>query len=255
MTAQFEWELSNASTDLNRFIDDFSLVLKNQNLSSDNINHLCLILDEIITNIMTYGFNDNKPHHIHIEANLGSGTIETIIKDDGIPFDPTKQTKPDVSLPLEDRPIGGLGLYLVKSFVDSIDYQYENGHNVLSLVKKLRAAKDKTMEITTIIKDMIAILKPQGRIDSVTANEFDTKITELLDKGQIKVIIDFSHTDFISSAGLRILLLKAKLAKSLKGKIVLSNMSESIAEVFEVSGFSTLFTIYKTVDAAEKGLL
>jgi len=111
------------------------------------------------------------------------------------------------------------------------------------------------MEITTVVNDNIAILMPKGRIDSITANEFDTKITELLDSGQTKVIIDFSGTDFISSAGLRILLLKAKLAKSLKGKIVLSTMSQSISEVFEVSGFSTLFTIFKTVDAAEKAFM
>ena len=141
MTAKFEWELSNNSNDLEKFIDGFSAVLKKQNLNPDNINHLCLILDEIITNIMAYGFKDNKPHHIHIEANLAIGTIETVIKDDGIPFNPTKQTKPDTSLSLEDRPIGGLGLYLVKSFVDSINYKYENGQNVLKLVKKLHVAK------------------------------------------------------------------------------------------------------------------
>ena len=255
MTVQFEWKLSNPAEDLSAFVKAFSTFLSSSHIKHKEITQWCLVLDEIITNIFSYGFQDSKKHHsIYVKTNILSDIVQTTIIDDGIPFDPTKQPPPDITSSLEDRPIGGLGLHLVKSFMDNVHYQHENGHNILKLVKKLGVHEDIQMEIVEIINEQVVTVMPKGRIDSVTSTDFDSKITDLLAKGLIKVIIDFSGTDFISSAGLRVLLMKAKQAKNLSGKIVLSNMSESIDEVFEVSGFSTIFNIYKTAEEAMKAL-
>jgi len=110
------------------------------------------------------------------------------------------------------------------------------------------------MEFITTINNNFAVIMPKGRIDTSTALEFDNKIKNVIDKGIIKVIIDFSHTDFISSAGVRILHIRIKEIKNLKGKVGLSNMLEPVEEVFEVSGFATIFNIYKSMDEAIKFL-
>lgn len=110
------------------------------------------------------------------------------------------------------------------------------------------------MEIATIFNEEIAIILPKGRIDSDTSVDFDEQISNLIAKGLLKFVVDFSETDFISSSGLRVLLMKAKQIKNRGGRIVLTSMPASIDEVFEVSGFSIIFCVYNMLEEAIKDL-
>ena len=76
-----------------------------------NIN---LALEEAISNVIFYAFDDEKEHDIKIVLSLENKTLTIEIIDDGKPFDPTARQQPDISLPAEDRPIGGLGIFLIK---------------------------------------------------------------------------------------------------------------------------------------------
>ena len=94
-----------------------------------------LVLEEVAINVINYG-HDGGLHEIEIALNseLDALTIEVI--DDGRAFDPTKDaTVPDVTLPMEERPIGGLGVYLVRTMMDETRYRREEGRNHLTLVK------------------------------------------------------------------------------------------------------------------------
>ena len=101
------------------------------------------------------------------------------------------------------------------------------------------------MEISEIIQDQSVTILPKGRIDSVTVVDFEDKLSDLIVRNFTKIIIDFSTTDFISSSGLRILLMKEKQLRSRSGNLLLINLPEMIEEIFEVSGFSTMFKIQK----------
>ena len=96
------------------------------------------------------------------------------------------------------------------------------------------------------------VISPRGRIDSSAAGDFEAKLIEIIDKGAKTLIIDFSQVAFVSSAGLRVLLIAAKKVKPYGGKVTLSGLSEDVQEVFDISGFSSIFTICKTREEALK---
>jgi len=94
------------------------------------------------------------------------------------------------------------------------------------------------------------ILKPVGRLDSHTAPGFEQEVLGALASGTTRMLIDFSELQYVSSAGLRIVLIAAKKLKATGGKLALCSLSESIAEVFNISGFSSILNIQPDQAAA-----
>ena len=90
------------------------------------------------------------------------------------------------------------------------------------------------------------VLIPAGRIDSGNARAFESIVTEHISGGEHRVIVDFSRLDFISSSGLRVLLIAAKTLKVHKGSLALCAMKDHIKEVFEISGFDRIIPIRST---------
>lgn len=102
---------------------------------------LHLALDEILTNIISYGYDDNREHEIVVRVTLPAGSqprrIELEVRDDGRPFNPLDAAQPDVSAPVAERPVGGLGIYLVRRVMDDLEYRRQQGKNVLVMRKTL----------------------------------------------------------------------------------------------------------------------
>lgn len=96
-----------------------------------------LALEELLTNILSYGYGDTAEHEIVIRLEIAGGAFQVTIVDDGLPFDPTQRPPPDTTLPLEEKPIGGLGIHLARSSVDEMRYAREGGRNILKLAKRL----------------------------------------------------------------------------------------------------------------------
>lgn len=94
-----------------------------------------LALDELLTNIVSYGYRDDDAHRIEIAVLRDGGTLVVTIVDDSIEFDPRQVPETDTDAPLHDRDPGGLGLLLVNSMMDSVDYRREDGRNVTVLTK------------------------------------------------------------------------------------------------------------------------
>ena len=98
---------------------------------------LNLALEEAVVNVMSYAYTAGTRGNIDIEAQANDRCLKFIISDWGIPFDPTAKTEVDTTLSAEDRPIGGLGIHLMRQIMDSINYERIDGKNVLTLRKKL----------------------------------------------------------------------------------------------------------------------
>ena len=108
------------------------------------------------------------------------------------------------------------------------------------------------MEIIKEEKKDITLLKINGKFDAVSAPEVETVIGKVIGGGAKKIIINLEKVHYISSAGLRTLLIAAKDIKAEKGKIVICSMAETVNKVFEISGFSTIFETFDTEAEAIK---
>lgn len=109
------------------------------------------------------------------------------------------------------------------------------------------------MNIKEIKSGNATVLIIEGRIDSGTSAILEKKLIAMIETDGVKdIAMDFSSMDYISSAGLRVLLMAAKKAGKLGGKVVLAGLSANVKEVFDISGFSNIFSIYASQDEAIK---
>ena len=99
--------------------------------------NLNLVLEEAVTNTIFYSYADTEIHRIEIELKKEDKQLIIRITDDGNPFDPTKKEKPDTSLSIEDRKIGGLGIFLIQQLMDQVNYKREENKNILILKKSI----------------------------------------------------------------------------------------------------------------------
>lgn len=96
-----------------------------------------LAIEEAVVNVMNYAYPQDTVGDIHVEAQANDVRLKFTITDSGSPFDPTAQQEADTTLTAEERPIGGLGIHLVRQIMDSINYERIDGKNILTLRKKL----------------------------------------------------------------------------------------------------------------------
>ena len=108
------------------------------------------------------------------------------------------------------------------------------------------------MEITERKVGKVCVVGLNGRLDSGTSDSLAQRLHQLIDGGERHLVIDGGTLDYISSTGLRVLLVAAKRLKAVEGKIVLSSLKPHILEVFEIAGFTSIFPIYGTTDDAAK---
>lgn len=107
------------------------------------------------------------------------------------------------------------------------------------------------MEIIQEKSNDIVVLKLVGKLDSNTSSQLEETVIGLIDSGEKKLLVDGQQLDYISSAGLRVLLMAAKKLKAGGGKIVLASLKDYIIEVFEIAGFNMIFQIFPNVAEAE----
>ena len=106
------------------------------------------------------------------------------------------------------------------------------------------------MEITSRKIEEKTIVNVNGRLDAVSAPEFQKALLALIDKGANILVLDFSAVDYISSAGLRAILVVAKQLRSGQGELSVAELQEMVKEVFELSGFNAILPIFDSLEAA-----
>jgi anti-anti-sigma factor len=108
----------------------------------------------------------------------------------------------------------------------------------------------KTMELTTRTEKSAVVVTIKGRVDATTAPELEKGISDQIDSGVNTLILNMTELDYISSAGLRVVLLTAKKLKSQQGDLLLAGLQGPVYEVFEISGFTAIFNMFDTEEAA-----
>lgn len=140
------------TTDMN---NELIITLKNENSEIERLNgliirladehrlsekekyDLILILEEFLTNIIKYGYQDSKEHIIIVRISLDAGEIRASIEDDGVAFNPLDSPDPDINESLEERRIGGLGIFLIRKLTKKLDYERKDGRNIISFIKNI----------------------------------------------------------------------------------------------------------------------
>ncbi|MCG6861879.1 MAG: STAS domain-containing protein [Chromatiaceae bacterium] len=106
------------------------------------------------------------------------------------------------------------------------------------------------MHISEQRKEGVLILGPEGRLDTNTSEPFEQRMMAVIDAGNNRLVVDLTELDYISSAGLRVLLMSAKRLKNEQGRLALCGLKSHIREVFEISGFLKILTVVENTDAA-----
>ncbi len=110
------------------------------------------------------------------------------------------------------------------------------------------------MAITFDNSGSFPIFMPEGQINSANAASFEADLLSLINRGEHRIVLDMSHLHYISSAGLRVLLLVAKKLKQCGGALVLFGLQDRVSETLEISGFMAILNVYQTRDQALAGL-
>ena len=129
--------IKNDVHEMSKFSTFMKSVLEKLDIEESLAHQLCLAVEEAVVNVIDYAYPAGQDGDIEICVMSDGETLKTIITDSGVAFDPTAKEKADTSLSVEDRQIGGLGILLIRELMDAINYERENGKNILTLIKNI----------------------------------------------------------------------------------------------------------------------
>ena len=123
--------------EIDRVNDAFEAFGEERGIPLNPVRQIMMCLDELLNNTISYGFQDGEDHQIEVRVELAGKRLLVTLVDDGIPFNPFQMSTPDISLGVEEREIGGLGVHLVRSTMDEVSYKRNVDQNVVTLIRYL----------------------------------------------------------------------------------------------------------------------
>jgi serine/threonine-protein kinase RsbW len=132
---EYSFELKSNLSELDNLCRHLETFGQKTGLSKKLVFEVNLVLDELFTNIISYGFDDGCEHVIKVTMTPENGGLCLYIEDDGKPFNPVEFEVPDVSCSIEECKIGGLGIHIIRKLMDDICYQRCEDKNILTLKK------------------------------------------------------------------------------------------------------------------------
>ena len=123
--------------EVGRVVDFINGFLEKKDMNSKIISQIDIAVDEICSNIFNYAYKDKKGQ-VLVEISYKDNAITIRFVDTGVKFNPLEKEDPDVNLSLQERKVGGLGIYLVKQLMDDVKYEYSlKNENILTVIKKV----------------------------------------------------------------------------------------------------------------------
>jgi anti-anti-sigma factor len=228
-------------------------------LDERGIYHCQMAVDEWCTNIVEHGFAHSKRQgRIEVVcAQRGTQFIVTI-NDDSPHFDPTTLSEVDPSKPLEEREPGGLGWFFIRKVMDQVKYEFKEGRNYLTMIKNGAQLVHKPLvDEPYPVHDVnggVRIVRLNGRLDSNNSRTLESALNAQLVTGNLLLVLDMTDVSYVSSSGLKVILTAQRQANKEQGNVALAGLSPRVLEIFQISGFDTLFQIAETPDEAANRL-
>jgi anti-sigma regulatory factor (Ser/Thr protein kinase) len=139
-SGSLSFELRNHLSELATLCEKMEGVGQELGLSRRCLFEINLALDELFTNIISYGFQDQADHLIRVRISADHGVLTVVLEDDGTAFNPLERIPPDLPCTLDECKVGGLGIHLVKNLMDEVTYERRAGTNVLTLKKSVETS-------------------------------------------------------------------------------------------------------------------
>ena len=134
---QVSFSLRNHLSELDRLNEQVELIGQQWKLPRRSVLQINLALEEIFTNIISYGFDDDLEHTITISLDYDGQRMQITMIDDGNPFDINQADNPDLNIPLAQKEVGGLGIFLIRQYMDEISYVRDKNKNIIMLTKNI----------------------------------------------------------------------------------------------------------------------
>jgi len=138
VSQEYKFELKNYLSELKALHQHLNNWGVDIGLSANSILRINICLDELFTNIVSYGFDDNLEHIIIFTLSGDNNLVVINIEDNGIPFNPLEKIDPDFPDNVESANIGGLGIHIIRKLMDNVSYERKQGKNKLKMRKKIQ---------------------------------------------------------------------------------------------------------------------
>lgn len=135
---EYKFELKNDISELKALNQHLKSWGGGIHLATDSIMRINICLDELFTNIVSYGFEDDLEHLIEFTIEVDDNLAVITIEDDGIQFNPLKKIDPDFPENVQDAQIGGLGIHIIRRLMDNVSYERKPGKNRLTMKKSIQ---------------------------------------------------------------------------------------------------------------------
>jgi sigma-B regulation protein RsbU (phosphoserine phosphatase) len=129
--------IQNELSNIDIVNDRFKEFAHEKEIPKNVVATICMVLDDMLTNIISYAYQDDEQHDIGVQILLKENSLVIIFIDDGLPFNPFQADAPETQLSIEERDVGGLGIHLVREMMDSVSYQRKAEQNIVTLTKYL----------------------------------------------------------------------------------------------------------------------
>ena len=137
MNDQLELTLRNQRSEVARLQDQLEAFARLHGFAARVLHDVQLALEEHLTNILAYAYDDKGEHVIRIHVQLNATALRVEVADDGRPFNPLERPAPDLTQPIEARPVGGLGIHMMRKSLDGMEYRRADGKNILTMTKQI----------------------------------------------------------------------------------------------------------------------
>ena len=137
MTAQLDLALINHAGEIARAQDELERFAAAHQLPDRKLHQVQVALEEHLTNILHYSHPEPGEFKIQLQFRLADSELRIRVEDDGRPYNPLTHPVPDLSLPIEEKPVGGLGIHMIRNSLDGVGYRREGGKNILTMIKRM----------------------------------------------------------------------------------------------------------------------
>ena len=137
MNARLELTLANRRPEVARLQDELETFARQHRLPARVLHDVQLALEEHLTNVLSHGYDDTLAHQIRVSLQLEAAKLRVEVEDDGHPFNPLEHPAPDLSKPIDERPVGGWGIHMMRKSLDGMEYRRQDGKNLLVLSKRI----------------------------------------------------------------------------------------------------------------------
>ncbi|NDJ52282.1 MAG: anti-sigma factor antagonist [Chloroflexi bacterium] len=226
-------------------------------LDEKSVSHVQLAVDEACTNIIEHAYGGEDNGDIEVCCTIDYGHCQIEIVDYGESFDPDAVPEPVPSNDISEIEPGGLGLHLMRRLMDEVTFSFDDSGNTVTMVKKQpEGAQLMLSEDIPVFEATpnIWVVAPMGRLDSMIAPQLEDLLDRLLAMGRVFLVVDMHNLNYISSQGLKILVTTWRGATNAGGDVVLCGLNSRIEAIFDTVGFSQIFSIYDSRDAAVAAL-